>query len=183
MFLSTKILIVFFSLNLILSLDNDSKDYQHRISILNFGLDYSKFSDQNELYRSISIIPFYLENNMLELGFYLNPFCYEEFDFYGDYKKNKLIDSYLLNFRFRYLPFEFNDKSRMFLDLALTDGKFFNWKNLKIYWLELGFAKRLNYASKINFGYRMNIYTNSNIKMNGVFLNLIFGYSYLVRKR
>ena len=71
----------------------------------------------------------------------------------------------------------------MFLDLALTDGKVFNWKNLKIYWLELGFGKRLNYASKINFGYRINIYTNSNIKMNGFFLNLIFGYSYLVRKR
>ena len=36
--------------------------------------------------------------------------------------------------------------------------------------------------SKINFGYRINIYTNSNIKMNGFFLNLIFGYSYLARK-
>ena len=182
MSLMHKFLKFLFIMNLILPFNSNHDNYKSRLSVLNIGLDYSKFSSSNDLYRSLVVIPFFLEKKRYSIGFYLNPFSYEEFNSYGDYKKNKLIDSYLLNIRFRYIPYEFKNKSNFFIDLAHTNGELYNWKNLKITWLEFGLFRRLNYASKISFGYKLNIDTNSNIKMNGFFINLIFGYSFLKKK-
>ena len=74
----------FFFLLLQVTFCSDSLNFKTRVSCLNFGLDYTKYSNSDELYRSIFLIPIMLEKENFEIGLYLNPFIkerYDEFDF------------------------------------------------------------------------------------------------------
>ena len=162
---------------------HDYERFKSRISFMNFGLDYTKYSNPDEIYRSISVIPFMIERENFEMGLYLTPFIKEDYDSFGSYQHEKLMDSYLLNLRLRFIGQTLYRKVKIFADLAYCDGNFYNWKDVRISWLELGVFSRLNYASKLFIGYKHTLITNEDIDMNGLFVSVNFGYSLLRRKR
>lgn len=173
------ILVFFFFFSQIVLSQND--EFQTRVSFLNFGFDFTKYSSFDESYRSISVIPFMIEKDNLELGLYLTPFIKEEYDDFGNYQYSNLLDSYLLNLRIRYI-YPIYGKIESFIDWAYCDGNAYNWKDISILWIEAGFYYRLNYSTKLFAGYKHTLETNENIDLNGFFVNLIFGYSFLKRK-
>ena len=158
-----------------------NEEFRTRVSFLNIGFDYTKYTNSSELYRSLFIIPFIFEKKNFELGLYMTPFVKETYDAFGHYKHDALPDSYLLNFRFRYIRSAYK-QINIFFDLAYCDGESYNWKDIYVSWLEVGIYKRLNYTTKLFLGYKYTLNTNENIDMDGIFFNLIFGYSFLKRK-
>ena len=71
---------LFLSLGILISNDIQRPT---RISIFNFGFDYTNFTNSDELYRSISIVPLMIERkinidkrytNKVGIGLYLTPF-------------------------------------------------------------------------------------------------------------
>jgi len=161
---------------------HDFDRFKSRISFMNFGLDYTKYSNPDEIYRSISVIPIMVERENFEVGLCLTPFIKENYDSFGSYQYEKLMNSYLLNLRLRFIGYTTYQKVKFFADFAYCDGNFYNWKDIRISWLEVGFFSRLNYASKLFVGYRHTLITNEDIDMNGLFVSVNFGYSLLKRK-
>ena len=160
---------------------SEDEEFNTRLSFLNIGFDYTKYTNSSELYRSLSIIPFIFEKKSFELGLYITPFVKETYDAFGHYKHDALLDSYLLNLRVRYIKPVYR-QINIFIDLAYCDGESYNWKDIYVSWLEMGIYKRLNYTTKLFLGYKYTLNTNENIDMNSIFFNLIFGYSFLKRK-
>ena len=178
---SLKIFLPFFLVfQLILAYNSD--EFNSRVAILNFGLDYTKYSSFDELYRSISIIPIMVEKENFEGGLYITPFIKEQYDDYGNYIYDAIIDSYLINLRFRFIGNTKYEKIKIFSDLAYSDGNAFNWKDIRVSWLEVGVFTRLNHTSKLFVGYKQTLITNEDIDMDGFFINLVFGHSFLKRK-
>ena len=70
-----KVILAFFFFSQFILSQND--EFQTRVSFLNFGFDFTKYSTFDESYRSISVIPFMIEKDNLELGLYLTPFIKE----------------------------------------------------------------------------------------------------------
>ena len=64
----------------------NNPNFKTRVSFLNFGLDYTKYSSMNELYRSIFLIPIMLEKKNFEIGLYLSPFIKEKYDNFENYE-------------------------------------------------------------------------------------------------
>ena len=174
------IILVIFLFQLVFS--QDSNEFKTRISLFNFGLDYTKYSSFDELYRSVSIIPIMLERENFELGIYITPFIKENYDDYGNYVHDKIIDSYLVNLRLRFISGDTSNKIKGFSDLVYSDGNAFNWKDIRISWLEMGVFTRINHTSKLFIGYKKTLITNEDIDMDGFFVNLVFGHSFLMRK-
>ena len=155
-----------------------SNQFDTRISFLNFGLDLTKYTDFHELHRSILMIPVNIEIDNFEVGLYLTPFNKEVYDGFGNYVYNNLIDSYLVNLRLRY-SFPVYRKFNGFVDLGYCDGNTYKWKDLYVLWSEVGVYYRLNYTTKLFIGYKKTINTNDAIDINSIFINLIFGHSFL----
>ena len=160
-----------------------------RISIFNFGFDYTNFTNSDELYRSISVIPLMIERkinidkrytNKVGIGLYLTPFFEEEYDEYGNYIYGDLIDGYFANMRLRYIQ-SFNDKMDWFIDFAHGDQEMFDWSPASITWMELGVHYQMNYSSRLLFGYKRMLNTDGDVDMNSLFVNFIFGHSFLRR--
>tara|TARA_B100001123_G_C15053997_1_gene924765 strand:- start:384 stop:926 length:543 start_codon:yes stop_codon:yes gene_type:complete len=160
----------------------NSDEFNSRVSILNFGLDYTRYSSFDELHRSISIIPIMVEKENFEVGLYVTPFIKEEYDNYGNYIYDAVIDSYLVNLRFRFIGDTAYEGIKAFYDLAYSDGNAFNWKDIRVSWLEMGVFTRINHTSKLFVGYKKTLITNEDIDMDGFFVNLVFGHSFLRRK-
>ena len=93
--------------------------------------------------------------------------------------QNGLIDSYLINSRLRYLkPILKNIKASF--DIAYVDGNFYKWKDVIITWLEMGVNYKFNYSTQLFLGYKYILNSNdSHINFNGLYLNLVFGHSFL----
>ena len=49
------------------------------------------------------VVPFFVEKNNIGFGIYASPFIKEQYNDAGFQEFEPLIDSYLINFRFRYL--------------------------------------------------------------------------------
>ena len=162
-----------------IAISSDNSNFKTRVSFLNIGLDYTKYSNVEEMYRSIFIVPVMLERENFEIGLYINPFIKERYDSFGNYQYEKLINSYLLNFRFRYIK-KFKNNINTFIDFAYCDERLYASRHL--YWIELGFIYRLNSLIKVTGGYKYNIYSNNNlIDVNSFFVNFIIGHSFLSR--
>ncbi len=160
-----------------------------RISVFNFGLDYTDFTNSNELYRSISIVPLMVEREVkldsryvqkFGIGLYLTPFFKEEYDEYGNYIYGDLVDGYFANIRIRYIQ-SFNDRIDWFVDFAHGDEEIFEWSPARITWMELGAHYQINYSSRLLFGYKRMLDTDGDVDMNSLFINFIFGHSFLRR--
>jgi len=160
----------------------DSNEFKTRVSVLNFGVDYTKYSSFDELYRSISIIPIMVERENFEVGLYITPFIKEEYDGYGNYVYDTILDSYLINLRLRFIGVTLFDRIKVFSDLAYSDGNAYNGKDVRVSWFEVGIFTRLNHTSKLFIGYKQTLIANEDIDMDGFFVNLIFGHSFLKRK-
>ena len=89
--------IILFSIFIQIGISQDS-EFKTRISLFNFGFDYTKYSDFSEPHRSISIIPIMIEKENFEAGLYITPFIKEDYDAFGNYQYDKIFDSYLINF-------------------------------------------------------------------------------------
>ena len=176
-----KIIISFFILFQLVFAQN-SDQFKARVSLFNFGLDYTKYSSFDELHRSISIIPIMVEKKNFEAGLYMTPFIKEQYDDYGNYIYDTIMQSYLVNLRFRFIGNTRYERIKIFSDLAYSDGNALNWKDIRISWLEVGIFTRLNHTSKLFVGYKKTLITNENIDIDGFFINLIFGHSFLKRK-
>ena len=158
-----------------------SIDSEKRVSFFNIGLDATSQFNLDKLHRSVVLVPFFIEKNNVGFGIYANPFIKEQYNDAGFQEFEPLIDSYLINFRFRYLRPIWKD-AKLSVDLVHGDGNIYNWKNIVINWFELGFNYRFNYSSQLFLGYKYIINSNSNqIGFNGLYLNLIFGHSFLRR--
>ena len=160
-----------------------------RISIFNFGFDYTDFTNSSELYRSISVVPLMIERKInfdpryvtkIGIGLYLTPFLKEEYDEYGNYIYGDLLDGYFANLRFRYIQ-SFNDRFDWFLDFAHGDDEMFDWSPENITWMEVGAHCQINYSSRLFFGFKRMINTDGEIDMSSFFINFIFGHSFLRR--
>jgi len=163
-----------------IAISSDNPNFKTRVSFLNIGIDYTKYSNVEEIYRSIFVIPIMVERKNFEIGLHINPFIKEKYDSFGNYQYDKLLNSYLLNFRFRYIK-RFKENINTFIDFAYCDERLYASKHL--YWLELGFIYRLNSLIKVTSGYKYNIYSNNElINVNGFFVNFIIGHSFLRRK-
>ena len=161
-------------------ISSNNSNFKTRISFLNIGLDYTKYSNIEEVYRSIFIIPIMLERKNFEIGLYINPFIKERYDSFGNYRYDKLINSYLFNLRLRYTK-EFKYNINTFIDFAYCDERLYGGKYL--YWLESGLIYRLSPLVKVVAGYKQTIYTSNDlINLNSFFVNFIIGYSFLRRK-
>ena len=173
------ILIAFFFLFSLLY-TNENSDFKSRISFLNIGLNIENHFNIDNFHRSIVIVPIFFDKGDLGFGVYANPFLnsnnnlgYEEF--------GPLVDSYLVNFRFRYYKPVWKDV-KLSIDLAHADGNLYNWKDIVLSWVELGFNYKLSYSSQLFLGYKYIINSNDrSINFNGVYFNLIFGHSFLRR--
>ena len=161
------------------SFASDSLEFKTRVSFLNFGLDYTKYFNVDEMYRSIFLVPIMLERKNFEIGLYISPFIKEKYDSFGNYQYDKFMNSYLLNLRFRYLR-RFENNINTFIDLAYCDERLYSDKYL--YWLELGFIYRISPLIKILSGYKKSLYTANNlIDVDSFFINFIIGHSFLRR--
>ena len=56
-----------------IAVSSDSLKFKTRVSFLNIGLDYTKYSDFKEIYRSVFVVPIMLERKNFEIGLYINP--------------------------------------------------------------------------------------------------------------
>ena len=174
-----RILVAFFFLCSILY-TKEINDFKYRVSFLNIGLDVQNQFNIDNFHRSILLVPILFERGDLGFGVYANPFLnsnnnlgYEEF--------GPLIDSYLVNFRFRYYRPVWKDV-KLSIDLAHADGNLYKWKDVVVSWLEIGFNYRLSYSSQLFLGYKYIVRSNDNsIDFNGIYFNLIFGHSFLRR--
>ena len=109
-----------------------------------------------------------MERKNFEIGLYINPFIKEKYDNFGNYRYDKLLNSYLLNFRFRYIK-RFKEDVNTFIDFAYCDERLYASRHL--YWLEFGFIYRLNSLVKVTSGYKYNIYSNDDlIDVNSFFI-------------
>ena len=177
----TKTAILFFIFSCLV-LCHDFNQFKTRVSIFNFGLDYTKYSNVEEIHRSIYLAPLMFEKENFEFGLYLTPFVLEEYDDYGNYVYDNMLDSYLVNLRLRFIGDTLNDKIKVFSDLAYSDGNALKWKDIRVSWLEVGVFSRINYTTKIFMGYKKTLNTNVDVDIDGFFVNLAFGHSFLRRK-
>ena len=172
--------LLFFFLLLQASFSLDNSSFKTRVSFLNIGLDYTKYTDYKEIYRSVFIIPLMFERRNFDIGIYINPFIKERYDNFGSYRYDSLINSYLLNFRFRYKK-KIKNTIDAFVDFAYCDERLYASKHL--YWAELGFVYRANPLIRLVGGYKYNIYSNNHlIDVNSFFVNFIIGHSFLRRR-
>ena len=163
-----------------ITLSSDNLNFKTRVSFLNIGLDCTKYSDFKEIYRSMFVIPVMLERKNFEIGLYINPFMKERYDNFGNYQYDNLLNSYLLNFRFRYIK-NLKKNINAFVDFAYCDERLYASRHL--YWTETGLIYRLSPLVKLVGGYKYNIYSNNNlIDINSFFINFIIGHSFLRRK-
>ena len=163
-----------------IAVPSDSLKFKTRVSFLNIGLDYTKYSDFKEIYRSVFVVPVMLERKNFEIGLYINPFIKEKYDSFGNYQYDSLLNSYLLNFRFRYIK-NLKDNINTFIDFAYCDERLYGSRHL--YWTEIGFIYRLSPLIKLVGGYKHDIYSNSSlINLNSFFVNFIIGHSFLRRR-
>lgn len=160
----------------------DQKSISHtRISFLNFGLDVTNQISINNYYRSILFVPFLIEKNAFGFGVYANPFIRKKYNAAGFQEFESLINSYLINFRFRYYKPVFK-KFDLSFDLAHGDGNMYGWKDIVISWVELAAHYRINYSTRLFLGYKYMLNSNdSDIDFNGFYLNLVFGHSFIYR--
>ncbi len=134
------------------------------------------------MYRSVYVIPIMIERENFEVGLYVTPFIKEKYDSFGNYQYDKILDSYLLNFRARLIAPTRYQKINVFVDFAYSDGNLYDWKDIRISWIEIGFYSRIGHTGKLLIGYKHNLDTNQNIDISGLFANIIFGHSFLIRK-
>jgi hypothetical protein len=88
----------------------------------------------------------------------------------------------LVNLRLRFIGDTLNDKIKVFSDLAYSDGNALKWKDIRVSWLEVGIFSRINYTTKIFMGYKKTLNANVDVDIDGFFVNLAFGHSFLKRK-
>ena len=152
-----------------------------RVSLFNIGLDATEQFSLERFHRSILVSPFFIEKEKFGFGVYANPFIKKKYNSQGFEQFESLINSYLINFRFRYSEPVFQNIGVSF-DLAYVDGNLYKWKDIVITWLELGFNYKIDYSTQLFLGYKYILNSNdSDIDFNGLYLNFIFGHSFLRR--
>ena len=150
-----------------------------RVSFFNFGLDATNQINIDNCYRSILFVPFLIEKDRFGFGVYANPFIRKKYNTAGFKEFDSLINSYLINFRFRYYKPVFKEIDFSF-DLAHGDGNLYNWQDIVISWVELAVHYRVNYSTQLFLGYKYMLSSNEpNIDFNGFYLNLVFGHSFI----
>ena len=173
------LIILFFILSSLNATENI--DFKSRISFLNIGIDINNHFNLDNFHRSILIVPVFYERNDMGFGIYVNPFIKTDNNDLGYESFSPLIDSYLVNFRFRYFK-PLSKDVKLSFDLAYSDGNVYNWKDIVISWFEFGFNYKLSYSTQLFLGYKYILNSNdSSIDFNGVHFNLIFGHSFLRR--
>ena len=156
-------------------------DSETRISLFNVGVEATNQISIEKSHRSILFIPLFIEKKNMGFGIYANPFIKDQYNEAGFQEFDPLIDSYLINFRFRYLKPIWREVKLSF-DIAYGDGNLYKWKDIIITWFELGFNYQFNYSTQLFLGYKYILNSNNNeIDFDGFYLNLIFGHSFLRR--
>ena len=173
-------ILIFFS-SFILAFQKSVSDT--RISFLNFGLDATSQISIDNYHRSILVAPFLIEKDRFGLGMYANPFIRKKYNTAGFQEFEALVDSYLINLRFRYSRSAFKQVD-FFFDLAYADGNVYNWKDIVVSWIELGAHYRINYSSRLFLGYKYILDSNDpDIDFNGLYFNLVFGHSFIYKAK